>query len=139
MDSWRKEFMNGSAYTAAKRGRKAALKWSLRMWEGLLKKNLKKHGLSHLENGSLAEWEDGAVVDSFRPDDSEDALCIRYAKAIDCKGCPVAEEYGNSCDHRDSNGCIAGSPWESFSDFEDARPMLRLLRKAAKKYGVNWP
>jgi len=125
LDSWEREFIPFPPRTAAHRGRRAALIASLRFWTGLLSKNRRKHHII-IRDGHLMDPE---RREFFWPQDA-DALCWRYyrGKYPPCKNCPVLIVKGESCYDSEERS--------SFYSRSDARPMLRLLKKAAKKYGI---
>lgn len=126
LKTWKKEFYT-SVEAAAKRGPKAALKHSIRKWEGLKGKNLKKHDLTVNDYRDLSD-DDGEFV----VDDKSCALCVYVREplgGINCEKCPIVKVTGKPCDGDDS-------PWEEWIDNKNPLPMNRLLNRVYKKlYG----
>lgn len=125
LNSWKDEYYPVPASEA-----EDPLEHSIRKWEGLLKKNLKKHKLV-LSNSGGVLYED--IVDlyekysnSFCVDVSTCALCHKYLGKYgdSCPECPLNRYLGHRCDTK--------GPYNVFLDKHDARPMLRAL-KATKK------
>jgi len=130
--TWKSKFYKGSPEAAARRGRKAALLHSLCLWSGLLKSNLKRHKLLLADGPPYFAVQEEKTGESFSPftDKWEEALCIRYKKN-GCSGCPIFVVIGKECD-----GSVDG-PFTIFTDIGDARPMVRVLRKAVKRLGIE--
>lgn len=120
LKTWTKEFYPTPASLATKR---TALAHSLRKWEGLLKKNVRRHG------GMVVSWGDVSFKDGvFLPDGSNCSLCRVYDVDGMCSGCPI-DSAGQNCHE-------SGSAFPRYIETGNAVPMVNLLRrlnKAAKK------
>ncbi len=112
ISTWKKEFYPTPASRCSK---KNALAHSLRKWEGLLKKNLRKHGVT---------WDDAWGLLNKSGDSC--ALCMRHRA---CVGCPICVA-GLSCVTVGNDGLFD----KSF-DNTDARPMVYALRKLVREAG----
>lgn len=125
LKTWKKEFYPVDAKKVPK---KKALEHSLRKWTGLLKGNLKKHGVE-LRLRLLVP----IVMDSddeMNIDDSTCALCFHYML---CDRCPILKQLGGyTCDDigRDS-------PYMALQEKGDPKPMIKVLRKALKEEHGN--
>lgn len=127
--SWCKEFYPVPAERVSKR---QALAHSIRKWTGLLRSNLRKHGI-----GPTGWW---SAFDTIGADDGEllvnsdsCALCIHHHLNNNppCRRCPLAlVRDGVPCDTRRDDE--DDPPYSRFLDTGDARPMLRWLRAAAR-------
>lgn len=120
--SWKKEFYTTPAEEVSE---SRALAHSIKKWTGLLKKNMKRHGVSVYKPDKAIEDESGAL---FYVSDETCALCVHHYDR-DCKSCPLyAVNNNRPCDFPKQ-----GSAYDKFISDSDARPMLRLLKAAAKK------
>lgn len=132
MDSWKKEFYPVEASLCSHEN---AVQHSLRKWGGLLKKNMKKHGLLVDDFSTIADC-DG---NTFDIDDSSCALCLLYYRhnVVDsekCAACPLYEELGRSCDSSgDYTDTSKSAPYAVFCRTGDARPMVYALRRIISK------
>ena len=134
--TWIKEFYSKPAKEVSK---KNALAHSILKWEGLLKKNLKKHGLSKsrddgfIEHG-MAHFVATSQKNYFDVNADSCALCEvhwRDANYGSCGDCPLFKVRGDvSCAR--PRGDEDDSPYDKFIDNNDARPMLKWLKKAEK-------
>lgn len=124
LGSWKAEFYPLDAKACE---RKDALAHSLRKWEGLSRKNLKKHGVvrTWMVDQRLVVCGDSGEL--LPIDSSSCALCQHFiVKESSCKGCPVYEA-GHGCETFSSH-----VPWQWWDDTGDPWPMIRLLRKLVK-------
>lgn len=118
LESWKKEFYPTESARVPK---KKSLDHMLRLWEGLKRSSLKRHGV---------EIWDGHVVEKFFDSlelDESSALCEHFYSIVTrCEGCPVTKALnGEPCwDGKDN-------PYDQSME-GNALPMLRLLRKAKK-------
>ena len=122
LKSWKKEFYPVPASEVAE---KDALAHSLRKWEGLQAKHLKRHAVALEGMDLVAAKRTAWRVLGWR----SCALCAIVG--MDCSQC-VLEQV------RPGRGCANGesprneSPYEKAIDTGDVRPMLALLRKAMR-------
>jgi len=128
MKTWIKEFYAKPAKEVSK---KNALAHSILKWEGLLKKNLKKHGLSKSEDDFFIEDNQDNY---FHIDAGSCALCEvhwRDANYGSCGDCPLFKVRGDvSCAR--PRGDEDDSPYDKFVNSNNARPMLKWLKRAEK-------
>jgi hypothetical protein len=118
--TWKKEFY---PVPASKVSKKNALAHSLKKWEGLLKNNLKKHGVESYR-GCISEGYSFLDIDS-----SSCALCIHHDSDFPyCSGCPLHKSLGRAC------STFSGAEYESFTSHGDAKPMFFALRRAVKEH-----
>lgn len=117
-----------------------AISHSILKWEGLKKKNLKKHGLAFTEDYDVIDI-DGNL---FEPNADSCALCIKYSideYSVDDYGRPLIPESEHSrcakCPLYKSLGdtpCWGyGSPWGEWLDNSSALPMIRALTRCLKE------
>lgn len=123
LKTWKAEFYPKPASRVSK---KDALAHSLRKWEGLKRANLKKHSLKRAAFGwrVLGDENDNRI----EIDADTCALCTHYIKGSfeNCVECPLYAVRAENCYGTD------GSPYSEFTDNGDARPMIRLIKKAMK-------
>ena len=125
LKSWKAEFY---PIVASKVSKKNALAHSLQKWEGLLKKNLIKHGLK-MEKAQFGyiSHPNESTLEMVTTD--ECSLCYHYIdreNEIDCDGCPINELPGNTC-------CMkVDSPYNRSIKTENPMPRINLLKKAIK-------
>ena len=115
LSSWKKEFYPCEANS--KEALKDPLKHSLRKWQGLTKKNLKKHGMKWDECG------DRVIFDKDGEDfwvNGHSCACCRKVND-DCGKCVISA--------RCEDAYI--EPIEN----QDPRPILNLLKKAIRERG----
>lgn len=98
-----------------------ALDHSIRKWEGLRKKDLKKHDGDHIR--LQIHFKDGSV----RIDASTCSLCHHYfwteGTDVACVACPIFRANGRTC----------SDEYSKAASFDlKITPMLRLLRKTKK-------
>ena len=119
--TWIKEFY---PIPVTKVSKKHALKHSLKKWEGLLKKNLKKHQvyMVHIQGFQLIDNKNKNPSD-FSKDDTC-ALCWHFYQYVNCGCCPIAKHSIN-CN-------FINSAYQKSVTSQDARPMVELLRKLVK-------
>lgn len=120
LKTWKQEF-----YTCEAKSRKAAkdpIGHSLRKWEGLLKKNVKKHEvyvvgltLADSSNNSLEIDADSCALCRVFYDDDADV-------GSECDRCQILKATGSTC----------LAKFDSFWSKNDPRPMVNLLRKTKK-------
>ena len=133
--TWIKEFYSKPAKEVSK---KNALAHSILKWEGLLKKNLKKHGLSKSRADGFIENSDKNYelpgINYFGIDAESCALCEVHWKDANygsCGDCPLFKVRGDvSCARPRSDE--DDSPYDEFIEHDDARPMLKWLKRAEK-------
>lgn len=128
LKTWRDEFM--PKMPTKRMTKRQAVEHSLRKWEGLTKKNLKKHGVFK------SDW--------FIEDDNDDvsidantcALCVKYFDAKtdildthddECRKCPLFKTLGEPCDGR--SGSQVNSPYNIWRLQDNPLPMIKALRK----------
>ncbi len=126
-ESWCKEFYPVDADKVPEGN---ALKHSLRKWEGLLPKNLKRHGLRLDRSGSRVRLLSfaGTVREFLIIDSSSCALCVHFwpddpCSSDFCARCPLSKIPNAVCQ-------TVGSPWIIFVDTGEPLPMIRALRGA---------
>jgi len=126
IETWKQEFMPVPPKIAAKRGRCAALRAELLMWQGTTKRALKKHQL-RLSGLTLSIKEKGGLY----IDIGGGPLCKRY-RAGDCRHCPlVLARHGMHC--YDTTNHELCSPIHAALR-GDTRPMRRLLERAIRRF-----
>lgn len=121
--SWKKEFYRVEADAVPE---EKALAHSIRKWTGLLKKNLKKHGLIRFHKSALVDRRG----EYFWADADSCALCAHYIFGPPrCGECPlVKSRSGIDCTKTGHDEGV--SPYRAFYEHGDARPMLRVLKRA---------
>lgn len=129
LETWKKAYYPISAET--KMSTVDAIKHSLLKWEGLLKVNRRKHGVGKLkyEFNIIFDKKDNS---SLIIDNTTCALCHTFLEGINeggpCQGCPLFILLGNErCD--DSPGSV----YSIWFDCDDARPMIKALKKCLKE------
>ncbi len=125
LSTWKAEFYPIEASKV--RGKRKALKHSLRKWIGLRKGNLEKHG-GEAYQGDL-RFADGI----FEVDSDSCALCELYVGLQGtCEKCPLlAAHAGTRCDHQNKGEVF--TPFADFLENSNPEPMIRLLRKALRQ------
>lgn len=102
-----------------------AIKLSLRKWQGLLSKNLKKYGLK--SDGSKVTDNNNCVIIYISA--SSCSLCELYFSMSDsCDKCPLSKHLGYTCDY--SNGV---EPSVYNRSIEDPSIMVDLLKEMLKE------
>lgn len=129
LKSWKREFYRVDADSVE--AKKNPIKHSIKKWEGLLKKNLKKHKL-RFEFGAIWYGDDIDTTEVYEASIDTCALCQCYSVGVGtCIACPLYQVRGNvhcySCNPREDN-----DPYGTFLDYGDARLMLMWLRRAEK-------
>jgi len=127
MKSWKKEFY--PVKPNKKMSKLKAIQHSLTKWEGLLRKNLKKHGIEVDFWGDIREM----GVELFLVDADSCALCCKYMYQGDpvdkpCVTCPLYKTLGKCCGEGDEN-----DPFTKWKDESDPKPMIRALKKCLKE------
>lgn len=112
IETWKQEFYPVPASEATSDVH-TALDHSIRKWTGLLKKNLKKHGLT-------ASW----------PRIWEG----RKSFPITTDTCALCHLYHDACDLCPLGGCGPFSAFCIWAEIGDARPMLTKLKQARKNH-----
>lgn len=119
LKTWKKEFYPCEANSS--KAAKDPIGHSLRKWEGLLKKNMRKHEVDAV-GLTLGDSSD----DALEIDGDSCALCEVFydedAEYDDCASCPIVKATGDNC-------LLA---FDAFWHVGDARPMVNLLRKTKK-------
>ena len=126
LETWKAEFYPVEADKATGSDMEA-LDHSIVKWTGLLKNNLEKHGV---EKERLRErliiFGTDFGTDAFIVNGTSCALCRKYTKVRDdepdCNECPIWRMTGLNCERK----------FASFALWDDARPMLTLLKRAKK-------
>lgn len=118
METWEQEFYKKDA--SEPMTEKESIEHSILKWQGLSKKNLKKHKLEQFFD--LLEDKDG---DGFDIDDSSCALCQKY---VECSSCPLKKE-------STEEGCV--TEYLAFLNTGDNFPMLKRLGKALKNLDIH--
>jgi hypothetical protein len=131
LKTWKAEFYKTPANRVSK---KNALQHSLTKWTGLLKNNLKKHGVF------IDFW---GVVDKTNNNEflgidvSTCALCYHYQEInVDGNSCLLCPLYGiheASCDANQSRN--EASPYLVFCKTKNPKPMIALIQAAIKAEG----
>ena len=131
--TWKNEFYRVGAKSPTLKTKIQKIEHSLTKWIGIRDKNLKKHGLSKNEYGEIVE--DGKEV--IVMGGASCALCVTFYDAhTGCPKCPLTKvRGGKSCDKEKDNE--EQSPWRAWSEDEDLKPMIKLLRKALKAETVK--
>lgn len=130
LEAWKKEYYPTSASKC--KTQFEAVEHSMRKWEGLLKKNLKRFGL--LKDGRrILEIPrvDGGI---FNVDVETCALCCvsKYTR-YGCGRCPLYDVRGGvECDRPGDCDRSQISPHFEFVKYGNASSMLRWLRKTKK-------
>jgi hypothetical protein len=128
LKTWKKEFYPVDA--GRRMSRATALRHSLRKWRGLQRKNLKRH-----RGKSIWNYDLGFVDGNFEISWRSCALCTLYYNE-GCRECPLSEvREGVNCDATLVEE--SRSPYRSFNVDGDPHPMIRLIRKAMKKFNVE--
>jgi hypothetical protein len=131
LSTWKKEFY---PISASKCSKKNAAAHSLKKWEGLIKKNLKKHSLA-IDPPELYDpknEENSYSENCFEFNETTCSLCVKYYSDenwspdnddLSCKKCPLYKVLGNmSCTER-------GQPYYTFTDTGNPVPMINALKK----------
>ncbi len=119
MATWLKEFYPTLAICVDE---SEALDHAIRKWTGLLKKNLRRHGL-HIDGENDVTDEDNR---EFQIDGESCALCHYHGETEGCDSCPIVL-HGEICCN-DSSSAYLG--WYKT---HDARPMLAALKRVKRK------
>ena len=122
MSTWKKEFYPIDASKI--KTEKGAIKHSLRKWEGLLQKNLKKHKMTASHRYHLEDENDNRL----RINGDSCALCRLINSK--CNECPIVKCGFGPCDWGSDNN----DGWRRWIDNDDPKPMIKLLKKVLKKY-----
>jgi len=124
LKTWKQEFYRVSAQSTAHQSWKRCLRHSILKWTGLLKTNLKRHGLT-VEGIKIKDSSENAL----EIDSASCSLCLkaRQESIFMCTVCPLAEYLGGRCDAVDT------SPYSIWEDTGDARPMLATLKRTLAK------
>lgn len=121
LETWKAEYYPIPADETEKEN---AIAHSLKKWEGLRISNLAMHSLFINDSGGI-EDEDGIHLDI---DAGSCALCL-HAYGEGCNTCPLFLARGKvSCDNVRSEE--DDSPWHTWCEDRDPRPMIHWLRKA---------
>lgn len=108
--TWLKEFMPIDA-DQADNNHEAELDHSLQKWQGLLPKNLSKHGM-HIETKPFSTVVVDTDGEEVKIGASTCALCVHHATA-DCDTCPIKLFRGIPCDEPVEK-YPGTSPWHSW-------------------------
>lgn len=120
--SWKQEFYSVPAREAAATTEMALLH-AYKKWQGFTRENLDKHNIKKDEE-----------LDKIYPSVSNCALCVKFYKKY-CAKCPLDEAWGNPCFMSHQNG--APAPYYTYIHTSNPYPMLRLLKRALKAYGLG--
>lgn len=118
--TWKNEFYPVSA--TSRMSKKAAIKHSIKKWEGLLPENLKKHGV--VLNGLGDVCENLGSHFCFEISTDTCALCEKYFNDI-CSKCPLYKKLGFKCGKGEIKD---GDGWKSYMDEGSPELMLKNLR-----------
>jgi hypothetical protein len=139
IETWKKEFYPVTADKCPK-NKKAALRHAFKKWRGLLKKNLRRHGL--IRQGSwIGSKHDLAITKYISSgilviDGDTCALCKMY-EDDDCnKGKEYCPLVNNSDWWWGGSGCERA--WEQFVEWGRATPMLKRIVNAMNKHHAWW-
>lgn len=125
--TWKKEFYPTPASRCSK---KNAIAHSLRKWQGLTKRNLKKHGLYKISDSRFIR-ERFFASESMEICGESCSLCAAfydpYGHSIACEPCPIYQQTGSKC----------FSQYGDWVEYNEVRPMLTLLRKVARRSAAN--
>jgi len=110
--NWKKEFF----HTPMPLTRIAAIKHSIRKWEGLKEVNRRKHGLTLSKHYPDMITDDDASIGMYI-DGTNCALCELFDL---CSGCPVNTVTGTNCEMQ----------WGAWVAKQATGPMLKVLHKA---------
>lgn len=129
LKTWMRQFYPKSAQKAVTDG-DDLIAHSILKWGGALPGALRRHGITDLM-GSVME-NPGAFDDvEFDFDDLTCALCVDNLKLYSCGRCPLFLSRGGiSCTNKAKGERF--SPYEAFVLRGNPRPMLAVLRAAAK-------
>ncbi len=123
LQTWKDEFY--PVKPSKKMSKKVAIEHSLRKWNGLLPKNLKKHGLE--KAGRFIQEKQDSVADMMI-DAESCALCVKYLDTDclesenECVRCPLFNSLGEQCDGD-------GSPYFMWLRKDEPKPMIKALKK----------
>lgn len=123
--TWKKEFCPVSAKSLSKKSNLAKVNRDLKKWEGLTKRNLKKHHL-HQEHKEIYDLKGG--VFTIAADTC--ALCVSRG-TYSCNQCPLLIVRNKvRCDNTTSREMA--SPYSHFIHRQNPHPMIKWLRRAKK-------
>lgn len=133
LQTWRNEFYPITAHACVRRDKTKALDHSLRKWEGVRPKNLKRHGVV-LRNSDLICKKTGELMRFSARNCSLCVAHLRTKKGVSsCNQCPLAlSRAGIPCDKVDDNTGEWLSPFHWFTQEGTPIPMQRALVKAKK-------
>lgn len=126
MKTWKKKFYPIEAVDVDG-GTIAAIEHSLLKWKGLKPKALEKHGL-WVDPDGIYDVADGDR-DTFEVNADTCALC--QLVDLSCHRCPITLATGKRCDLNDH------SPFITWLNSEDPKPMIAVLKKTLKHYQNN--
>jgi hypothetical protein len=109
-----------------------AISHSTLKWKATKKKHLAKHGCALEKTPTNHVIFDIETGEKWRFSDDNCALCFHFRAddATECNACPLAESRdGVPCHQEAADEAI--SPWESWTDKCDSKPMREALKKAA--------
>lgn len=131
--TWKKEFYPRPANT--RMSVRGAIEHSLRKWQGLSPRNLKKHGMEITAGlfGPLREINEiGHTEVGMSIDSATCALCQMYVDRTGyCDECPLFKSLGHRCDSMYSQG-----PYNVFPR-KGPGPMIRALRATLRKFDAK--
>ena len=127
LKTWKKEFYPLPASKV--KGKRAAIKHSLKKWMGLTEENLAKHSV---EIGHQYDYNITVVTDDrkskLKINSSSCALCkLFYDNHTDedkaCRRCPLYKSLGHPCDG------MYGRPFIKWTNELNPEPMIKALQK----------
>ena len=129
--SWLKEFYPIHAEDSSLKTNLMRVQHSLRKWRGLRKEELKRHGITVVDDRMLQTKRTGNFV--LMVDDRSCALCDRHASfglfGGGCESCPLTRvRSGHRCDRGRLSEDQA--PWHAWTYDQNPEPMIAALEKA---------
>lgn len=127
LESWKKEFYPITANEAARKGRLAAAKHSLKKWMGLVPSSLKKHNVEMQQLNTLVECGSDYydASDKFAFGQHTCSLCelqFEVHSRGECRLCPLFQITKMECGD-------AGSPYDEFCNTGSSTEMRAALKK----------
>lgn len=98
IETWKEEFYPVTAEAVNAGGSASVgelIEHSLRKWRGATYTNLERHGLERHPDDNITLLENDEEVFCF--DIHSCSLCQRFNMGKRCVGCPLVDEFGNSC------------------------------------------
>lgn len=142
LSTWKKEFYPETAEKFSRKRRMVsvaieAIEHSIRKWEGLRKRNLKKHQVERGHSFPNSVLVDARPFSSGLPVNASTCSLCQYSKpypggVTDCEFCPLAHSrQGVSCSFP-LLSIESVSPWSAWVVNSDPLPMIKALKKALR-------